>query len=115
MKDLNNKIAEQTKIPKDFLFECRKLKKSLNEDEVKDLNDILLSMCSEIQGVLSRYCKSEDVMPKIAEEIKTAEDLGDELCNYCPLPDECKGARSTGNCEGSRCSEAYEEYLETNK
>ena len=58
MNDLNNKIAEQTRIPKDFLFQCRKLKKSLNEDEVKDLNDILLSMCSKIQGVLSVHFKS---------------------------------------------------------
>lgn len=43
----------------------------------------------------------------------------EELCNYCPLPDEAKGVRCYGGtvhmCEGSRCGEAMdsweEEYL----
>lgn len=45
------------------------------------------------------------------------EELGDELCNYCPLPEEYRGTYSTpggisAGCEGSHCEEAYELYLE---
>lgn len=47
---------------------------------------------------------------------RTLDELGDDLCNYCPLPDESKGVRGTPNgyssCEGSRCPDAYERYLE---
>lgn len=47
--------------------------------------------------------------------MKTAEELGDVLCDYCPL--EKKGVYSTpgglvAGCEGSHCAEAYEHYLE---
>lgn len=43
--------------------------------------------------------------------------LDEELCDYCPLPNECKGVYSTpgghsAGCEGRRCKEAYEAYLE---
>lgn len=49
---------------------------------------------------------------------KSMEELGEELCDHCPLPDEAKGSYSTpsGNsagCEGSHCSEAYDNYLES--
>lgn len=42
------------------------------------------------------------------------EDLGDLLCVHCPLQD--KGVYSVpggsvAGCEGSRCKEAYENYL----
>jgi len=43
------------------------------------------------------------------------EDLGEKLCNYCPIPEEFRGCRSAlVNCEGSSCEEAYERYLEEN-
>ena len=46
------------------------------------------------------------------------EDLGDDLCEHCPLDRELRGTYSTpgGNssgCEGSHCAEAYELYLDT--
>ena len=47
---------------------------------------------------------------------KLMSDLDDELCDNCPLPEEMQGVRGTPNgyssCEGSRCQEAYEAYLE---
>ncbi len=51
-------------------------------------------------------------------KIKTLKDLGDneELCKYCPLPEESQGVRCYGGqpimCEGSHCKEAYDAYLE---
>jgi hypothetical protein len=48
---------------------------------------------------------------------KPMQDLGDELCEYCPLEKRSvysvPGGFSAG-CEGSRCSDAYENYLDTN-
>lgn len=44
---------------------------------------------------------------------KDIEDLEDDLCEHCPLDEEFRGARSPHyNCEGCRCEEAYENYLE---
>jgi len=50
------------------------------------------------------------------KEMKNKEDLGDELCKYCPL--EKKGVYSVpggfvAGCEGSECDNAYENYLNT--
>lgn len=40
----------------------------------------------------------------------------DELCLYCPIPEELQGVHCYGGepimCEGSYCSDAYERYLE---
>ena len=51
---------------------------------------------------------------KPSEEIK--ENLGEELCRYCPLEEEEKGIHSTPNgyysCEGTHCDIACEYYLE---
>ena len=48
------------------------------------------------------------------EEIR--EMLGENMCNYCPLPDELKGAHCYGGqpvmCEGSHCDEAIERWKE---
>lgn len=48
--------------------------------------------------------------------MRSMEDMGDELCDYCPIPDEAKGIHVTPNgysaCEGSRCPVAYERYKE---
>lgn len=46
---------------------------------------------------------------------KKYEELGDELCKWCPL--EKKGTYSTAGglmvgCEGSHCKEAYDNYME---
>ena len=43
------------------------------------------------------------------------DELGDELCKWCPL--DKKGAYSVpggfmAGCEGSHCKEAYENYME---
>lgn len=55
--------------------------------------------------------------PVLSEEIeiKTADQLGDELCYYCPLTE--RGTQSVNTspfdlCEGRKCSEAYERYIE---
>ena len=49
-------------------------------------------------------------------EPKKREDMDEELCDYCPLPEEAKGVHCYGGapvmCEGSRCDDAYETYLE---
>lgn len=46
---------------------------------------------------------------------KKQNELDEELCEYCPLPDSQKGAHCYGGavvmCEGSHCDQAYEEYL----
>lgn len=48
--------------------------------------------------------------------MRTKEELDEELCNYCPLPDEAKGTHGTPNgyssCEGCKCEEAYSAYQE---
>jgi len=47
---------------------------------------------------------------------KTQEELDTDLCDYCPLEDYLKGTHGTpsgySSCEGCRCDEAYESYLE---
>ena len=42
---------------------------------------------------------------------KTIEELGEELCDYCPLEYKHSGNFSDG-CEGSNCENAYELYLD---
>ena len=47
--------------------------------------------------------------------LKESSELGDELCKWCPL--DKKGVYSVpggymAGCEGSRCKEAYEFYLD---
>ena len=49
-------------------------------------------------------------------DAKSPQELGDELCDFCPL--EKKGVYSVpggfcAGCDGSRCTEAYENYLES--
>lgn len=48
--------------------------------------------------------------------LKTAEELGEELCSFCPLDEGARGVKCYGGsivmCEGSRCSEAYDNYLD---
>jgi len=40
----------------------------------------------------------------------------EELCKYCPIPEESQGVHCYGGvvnmCEGRCCEEAYEAYLE---
>ena len=45
----------------------------------------------------------------------TKEELGDDLCKYCPL--EKKGVYGVdggymAGCEGSRCDDAYDNYMD---
>lgn len=54
-------------------------------------------------------------MNKTAEE--QIEELGEELCNHCPCTDYGISEVNTGYwnlCEGCRCQEAYQNYLEEN-
>lgn len=48
---------------------------------------------------------------------KTIDELDEELCSYCPLPEESQGVHCYGGlpvmCEGSHCKEAYQNYLDT--
>jgi hypothetical protein len=59
--------------------------------------------------------------PPTGDEPRSFEEMSDSpeetgLCDYCPLPDGAKGTHlyPSGHysCEGSRCIEAYERYLE---
>lgn len=43
---------------------------------------------------------------------KTIDELDTELCNYCPLEEWKKGATAMYFCEGSKCGEAYKNYLD---
>lgn len=44
------------------------------------------------------------------------EDMGEDLCRYCPIPEEYQGVRCYGGepimCEGRKCPEAYDAYME---
>lgn len=44
------------------------------------------------------------------------EELGEDLCKWCPLDEYLQGSKLHPNghysCEGCRCQEAYEQYLE---
>jgi len=49
--------------------------------------------------------------------MKTKDELHEDICNYCPLPEERRGVYGTpggfsAGCEGCRCNEAYEAYKE---
>lgn len=60
--------------------------------------------------------KEETPREDISKEIETKEDLGETLCKYCTL--EKKGVYGVdggymAGCEGSRCDDAYENYLDT--
>jgi len=52
-------------------------------------------------------------------KLLTQEELGEDLCNWCPLDDDAKGTHSGPNgpisCEGGYCAHAYVNYLEENK
>ena len=48
---------------------------------------------------------------------KEPEELGDELCKWCPRDEKIRGVYSVpggfaAGCEGSHCKEAYEAYIE---
>lgn len=46
---------------------------------------------------------------------KPIEELDEELCEYCPCTDYGSAKVNTGSwnlCEGCRCEEAYQNYLE---
>lgn len=49
-------------------------------------------------------------------KLKTADDLSDDLCLYCPLDDDKKGTHGVPNgyisCEGCCCQVQYEMYIE---
>jgi len=67
----------------------------------------------------AEYDRAEPPTDDIMSFEEMSEDAeGTGLCDYCPLPDGVKGTHlyPTGHysCEGSRCNEAYERYLEDN-
>ena len=48
-------------------------------------------------------------------KIREKEEMGDDLCEYCPLENGGVYLRGDGNsigCEGSRCDDAYDLYVE---
>lgn len=49
--------------------------------------------------------------------IKTCDELGDELCDYCPLTrsGDSVNTNQYNLCEVCKCSEAYDNYLDENK
>lgn len=53
------------------------------------------------------------------DDRKLMEELGERLCDFCPLEDWEKGSHLFPNgynsCEGSRCENALEHYLEENE
>lgn len=53
------------------------------------------------------------------DDRKMMEELGERLCDFCPLEDWEKGSHLLPNgyssCEGSRCEDALEHYLEENE
>lgn len=53
------------------------------------------------------------------DERKIMEELGEKLCDYCPLEDCYKGSHlypsGHSSCEGSNCDNALEHYLEENE
>lgn len=46
--------------------------------------------------------------------LQSSEELGDKLCDYCPLDSNARGVKAPPNvsCEGRHCEEAYERYLD---
>lgn len=54
------------------------------------------------------YPLRPDDMP----EPPSKEELGEKLCQFCPRGYGVPGGYMAG-CEGSRCGEAYENYLES--
>ena len=73
-----------------------------------------------IKGLLWGWCgdKSKTYEGMSDEQIRGM--LEDRMCDYCPLPDELKGAHCYGDapvmCEGTHCAEAIaawkEEFVE---
>lgn len=66
---------------------------------------------------LSIYDKPKSLWDFVKPGCPTEQELDDELCSYCSRTDygEKKGYSYPGgyvSCEGSYCSEAYDEYLE---
>ncbi len=53
------------------------------------------------------------------DDRKMMEELGERLCDFCPLEDWEKGSHLYPNgyssCEGSKCEDALEHYLEENE
>ena len=50
------------------------------------------------------------------EDIKSKEELDEELCSYCPYTEYGQAEVNTGPynlCEGGRCDDAYENYKES--
>jgi hypothetical protein len=49
--------------------------------------------------------------------MKSQEELGEEICEYCPIEPSDRGVHCYGGsvsmCEGSKCDDAYENYIES--
>lgn len=67
----------------------------------------------ELKCDTGTYCRNKGFF----KVLKTKEELGEELCNYCELDDSEKGVHNYGNgpvmCfDSSCCDRAYERYIE---
>lgn len=49
--------------------------------------------------------------------MKSQEELGEEICEYCPIEPSDRGVHCYGGsvsmCEGSKCDDAYANYIES--
>lgn len=114
---------------------ARKLKRNAMKKYLRTPEDTILAMqkgfiteaeCDKFlknrfnrRRLTEQESKDKDFLEGIKEPTKkplTAEELGEKLCEYCPLEDVEKGTHNFGNgpvmCEGCSCTEAYEFYLE---
>jgi hypothetical protein len=65
-------------------------------------------------GIFGEDAQTHD---KFMSSAGTKDELGDELCGWCPLSENLRGVYSVpcgsiAGCEGSHCGQAYEAYYE---
>lgn len=100
-------IPEITNYVDELRVTNKRLRISLNN--LKDfINEIIHFSNERVKELMLGYGEERTV-----SILKTMEELGEELCNYCPLPEDRRGCRSAlVNCEGRFCEEAYNRYQE---
>jgi len=76
--------------------------------ECNDEDDMNVYAKACIQQGYKEVTTSTDKRKQLLNEI----DGSEKLCGYCPLPEGSKGVHYHGSCEGSRCEQAAERYLE---
>lgn len=76
---------------------------------------ILFVVAFILLSIISAYALKWS-LSKNKESPLTTDELGEKICDYCPLEESQKGSHlyPSGHysCEGCRCEDAYEYYLE---